>query len=62
MRMDGFPALAIHGGKSQGERDYVLAEFKNGNTPIMIATGNISLYIFLRVIIHFYGRCCCSWY
>jgi ATP-dependent RNA helicase DDX5/DBP2 len=38
LRMEGMPALAIHGGKSQGERDYVLAEFRNGKTPIMVAT------------------------
>ncbi|CAA0820933.1 DEAD-box ATP-dependent RNA helicase 30 [Striga hermonthica] len=38
LRMDGWPALAIHGDKSQDERDWVLAEFKNGRSPIMIAT------------------------
>ena len=36
--MDGFPALSIHGDKSQQERDWVLAEFKAGKSPIMIAT------------------------
>jgi len=38
LRMDGWPALAIHGDKTQAERDWVLAEFKNGKNPIMIAT------------------------
>jgi len=38
LRMDGWPALAIHGDKSQSERDWVLAEFKDGKNPIMIAT------------------------
>jgi len=38
LRMDGWPALAIHGDKTQSERDWVLAEFKNGKNPIMIAT------------------------
>lgn len=38
LRRDGFPALAIHGDKSQGERDWVLAEFKSGKAPIMLAT------------------------
>lgn len=38
LRRDGFPALAIHGDKSQGERDWVLAEFKSGKSPIMLAT------------------------
>lgn len=30
LRMDGWPALSIHGDKSQHERDWVLAEFKAG--------------------------------
>ncbi|KAK6148313.1 hypothetical protein DH2020_019225 [Rehmannia glutinosa] len=38
LRMDGWPALSIHGDKSQDERDWVLAEFKTGRSPIMIAT------------------------
>ena len=29
---------AIHGDKSQGERDHVLKDFRNGKTPILIAT------------------------
>lgn len=38
LRMDGWPALAIHGDKNQSERDRVLAEFKSGRSPIMTAT------------------------
>ena len=38
LRMDGWPALSIHGDKQQSERDYVLAEFKSGKSPIMAAT------------------------
>jgi len=38
LRMDGWPALAIHGDKDQSERDWVLSEFKTGRSPIMIAT------------------------
>lgn len=38
LRSDGWPALAIHGDKQQQERDWVLAEFKSGRSPIMIAT------------------------
>ncbi len=38
MRRDGFPALAIHGDKTQPERDWVLAEFKSGRAPLMVAT------------------------
>ncbi|KAF1658193.1 UNVERIFIED_CONTAM: putative ATP-dependent RNA helicase DDX5, partial [Eudyptes robustus] len=38
MRRDGWPALCIHGDKEQRERDWVLSEFKNGKTPILLAT------------------------
>ena len=38
LRMDGWPALSIHGDKSQQERDWVLGEFKSAKTPIMLAT------------------------
>jgi len=38
LRQDGWPALAIHGDKQQAERDWVLAEFKSGRSPIMLAT------------------------
>ncbi|CAN6448943.1 unnamed protein product [Victoria cruziana] len=38
LRMGGWPALSIHGDKSQAERDWVLTEFKTGSNPIMTAT------------------------
>jgi len=38
LRMDGFPALAIHGDKSQQERDWVLNEFRTGKALLMCAT------------------------
>ncbi|XP_070581123.1 probable ATP-dependent RNA helicase DDX5 [Ptychodera flava] len=38
MRRDGWPAMCIHGDKSQPERDWVLSEFRSGNAPILIAT------------------------
>jgi ATP-dependent RNA helicase DDX5/DBP2 len=33
-----FDAAAIHGDKSQGERDFVLSQFWAGQTPILVAT------------------------
>ncbi|GIL49349.1 hypothetical protein Vafri_5723 [Volvox africanus] len=33
-----FRAAAIHGDKKQSERDYVLQAFKDGRTPILVAT------------------------
>ncbi|XP_051568029.1 probable ATP-dependent RNA helicase DDX5 isoform X1 [Myxocyprinus asiaticus] len=38
MRRDGWPAMGIHGDKSQQERDWVLNEFKYGKACILIAT------------------------
>lgn len=38
MRRDGWPAMGIHGDKSQQERDWVLSEFKHGKASILIAT------------------------
>jgi len=38
MRLDGWPALCIHGDKKQEERDWVLKEFKEGKSPILVAT------------------------
>nr|WP_207191685.1 DEAD/DEAH box helicase [Paracraurococcus ruber] len=35
---DGLPANAIHGNKSQGQRERALAEFKDGTAPILVAT------------------------
>jgi len=34
----GFPACSIHGDKSQREREDALRSFKNGRTPVMVAT------------------------
>ncbi|RZC61642.1 hypothetical protein C5167_023392 [Papaver somniferum] len=33
-----YGAAAIHGDKSQGERDYVLSQFRSGKAPILVAT------------------------
>lgn len=38
LRMANYPARAIHGDKTQQERDQVLAEFRTGRTPILVAT------------------------
>jgi ATP-dependent RNA helicase RhlE len=35
---DGFQAAAIHGNKSQGQRERVLADFRSGRAPVLIAT------------------------
>lgn len=33
-----FGASAIHGDKSQGERDHVLNQFRTGRSPVLVAT------------------------
>lgn len=33
-----FGTAAIHGDKSQGERDYVLNQFRTGRCPVLVAT------------------------
>jgi len=38
LKYQGFSAMAIHGDKSQGERDYVIDQFKRGRTTVMVAT------------------------
>lgn len=38
LRQDGWPALSIHGDKQQQERDWVLSQFKTGESPILVAT------------------------
>ena len=38
LRVDGWPALTLHGDKSQEERDWVLQQFKDGEQPLLIAT------------------------
>lgn len=34
----GWPALCMHGDKSQQERDYVLRDFRSGKSTILVAT------------------------
>jgi ATP-dependent RNA helicase RhlE len=38
LEQDGLSAAAIHGNKSQGARTRALADFKNGNTRVLVAT------------------------
>lgn len=38
LRTDGFPARAMHGDKSQDERDWVLKEFKSRQSTLLCAT------------------------
>jgi len=55
LRQDGWPALSIHGDKQQNERDWVLNEFKQGKSPIMVATDVASRGIDVRNITHVFN-------
>lgn len=52
LRMDGWPALCIHGDKSQQERDWVLQEFRDSKSPIMIATDVASRGLDVKDIVY----------
>lgn len=38
IRSFGLDAVCMHGDKSQNERDFVLRKFRNGESPILVAT------------------------
>lgn len=38
LRLEGWPALSLHGERAQSEREWVINEFKSGNAPFLIAT------------------------
>ncbi|KAF0972261.1 hypothetical protein FDP41_009465 [Naegleria fowleri] len=38
LRESGWPSLSIHGERKQEEREWVLNEFRSGDTPILVAT------------------------
>ena len=38
LKYSNWPAMCIHGDKSQAERDWVLKEFRSGRAPILVAT------------------------
>ena len=52
LRQDGWPALSIHGDKSQQERDWVLQEFRDSKSPIMIATDVASRGLDVKDIVY----------
>ncbi len=55
LRMDGFQARAMHGDKSQEERDWVLKEFKSCQATLLVATGKATLnQLVLFSFLHFF--------
>eukprot|EP00127_Corallochytrium_limacisporum_P001138 Clim_evm1s42 gene=Clim_evmTU1s42 len=52
LRRDGWPALSIHGDKTQSERDWVLRDFKGGKSRVLIATDVAARGLDVRDITH----------
>lgn len=48
----GFPAISIHGDRTQAEREMALAAFKAGERPFLIATNVASRGLDIRGVIH----------
>ena len=53
-----YGAAAIHGDKKQQERDYVIAQFKAGQSPIMVATDVAARGLDVRplLLLDFFGQ------
>lgn len=48
LHMEGFPVTSIHGDRTQRDREDALRCFRNGRTPILVATA-VSLHFLLDV-------------
>jgi ATP-dependent RNA helicase DDX5/DBP2 len=49
---EGVPAAALHGGRSQGEREAALRDFSNGRVPVLVATDVASRGLDVKGIAH----------
>lgn len=38
LKKNGWPAMGIHGDKSQNQRDFIIQKFKKGSCNILVAT------------------------
>jgi ATP-dependent RNA helicase RhlE len=52
LTQDGIPALAIHGNKTQGNRERTLAGFRDGRTRVLVATDIAARGIDVEAITH----------
>ncbi|GKY86286.1 DEAD/DEAH box helicase [Sinisalibacter aestuarii] len=52
---EGFDAVSIHGNKSQGQRERALASFRDGGTPILVATDVAARGIDIPGVSHVYN-------
>ena len=49
---EGVPAVALHGGRSQGERESALRDFSGGRVPVLVATDVASRGLDVKGIAH----------
>jgi ATP-dependent RNA helicase DDX5/DBP2 len=49
---EGVPAVALHGGRSQGEREGALRDFSTGRVPVLVATDVASRGLDVKGIAH----------
>jgi ATP-dependent RNA helicase RhlE len=52
LEADGVAASAIHGNKSQGQRERALADFKSGRAPVLVATDIAARGIDVEAVTH----------
>ena len=55
---EGYPATSIHGDRSQREREFALKSFRNGHTPILVATAVCSGVLLFPILIVMLGPLC----
>ncbi|EEB19285.1 DEAD box ATP-dependent RNA helicase, putative [Pediculus humanus corporis] len=55
VKQEGFPAICMHGDKSQQERDHVLNEFRSGKCAVLVAT-DVAARGKIRHYVHRIGR------
>jgi len=47
----GYPSNSIHGDRTQGEREEALRDFRNGRSPILVATA-VSVVTSITILIN----------
>jgi len=48
----GYPSNSIHGDRTQGEREEALRDFRNGRSPILVATA-VSIISSVTAVVYF---------
>jgi len=54
----GYPSNSIHGDRTQGEREEALRDFRNGRSPILVATA-VSIISNVAGVVYLLLDVCC---